>query len=849
MSSRLIVSLSLLIAATTSLCAQVLPFHAYTTRDGLPSNNIRALYQDDQNRLWVGTDNGIAIYDGQTWKTLSMVDGLPSNIINDLEPSLTSPGAVWVGTIGGGVARCADGGCSTIVPGIDEADRIVLSLVETDDRRLWISTIGGVKVLEADTIRWLRRNVRTTDGTVLRRSNTDLVLARGDSILRMDVATSVVRGVRVRKGAGLNVLTVLPSGDIWTGGSDSTVYCLRDTSVVWHGKLPDRPAGFVTDPDGSLWISGEYSLMRLSPDAPDALERYMEPNGLPPYITGPVLVDRESSVWIGTWFAGLLKLSSRTYRSVPFGQRISAAVRGPNMRFWAGIEDGLLEATPDKDGRWILQEVDGKLLGCGSAPAPRLVDGRGRLWVTSSTLQELFCYDIASPVPARPRLLRRFNIRQEFPGRMVMGVFEDKKQRIWIGLGEVGVAILDGATLRTKQLIPRQGTVLRDSRVFHDDARGRIWVGDFTGGLSLIVDGDGDSLRYVKTFTTADGLPHNGIRSLAEDPDGRLWIGTRLGGITRFDGERCVTISQKDGLRSNAGWALAVQGRERIWAGTDFGVEGIDATSMKPFPTLREMQGEKILRMEIAHDSLLWAVTSYALHLYDFRGDRPNAIPPPILITSFRVNGRSRPVTGGQSFSFDENSCAIEYVGVSLRDEETVRYEYRLEGTQEGWQSAGAERTVTLAGLQPGGYTFAVRARNGDGTWSAAPAVLTFTITPPFWRTWWFMSAAGLAALGAVVLSCNVVSVHWRVHGGCRRNFPAASSTPRSRSGNGLRRSCMTVSGRVSSSSRTKRSSVPRSRGGGPDIFRIYRKSPRVPLRRCGRSPTICVRISWTNSA
>ena len=248
MSLRLTLASALLIAATTSLCAQVLPFHTYTTRDGLPSNNIRALYQDDQNRLWVGTDNGIAIYDGQTWKTLSMVDGLPSNIVNDLEPSFTHPGAVWVGTIGGGVARCADGRCSTIVLGVDDADRIVLSLAETDDGRLWISTIGGVKVLEADTIRWLRRNVRPTDGTVLRHSNTDLVLARGDSVLRMDVATSSVRGVRVRQGSGAECVERLPLGRHLDGG-ELTVRCTACATLRWSGM-----ANSLTGLQVSSWI-------------------------------------------------------------------------------------------------------------------------------------------------------------------------------------------------------------------------------------------------------------------------------------------------------------------------------------------------------------------------------------------------------------------------------------------------------------------------------------------------------------------------------------------------------------------------------------------------------------------
>jgi signal transduction histidine kinase len=277
-------------------------------------------------------------------------------------------------------------------------------------------------------------------------------------------------------------------------------------------------------------------------------------------------------------------------------------------------------------------------------------------------------------------------------------------------------------------------------------------VGDFSGGLSLLEDTPGDSVRYARTFTAADGLPHAGIRSMAEGPSGILWIGTRQGGIARYDGSRFTAVSQREGLRSNAGWALAVGGDGRVWAGTDFGVEGINPSTLQPFATLEEMQGERILRMGIVADSMLWAATAYAVHLYDLRGDAPNGIPPPVFITSFLVNGEPQEITSGQTFAHDRNTAAIEYIGVSLKDEEAVRYEYRFGGEDVPLRSSGIQRTVTLAGLAPGAYTFAVRARNGDGVWSAAPAMLSFTIMPPVWRTWWFISAVGIAAVGSVVL-------------------------------------------------------------------------------------------------
>lgn len=732
--------------------AQVLPFRTYTTRTGLPSNNIRALHQDDQNRLWVGTDNGIAIYDGRTWKILSMVDGLPSNIINDLQPSLRRPGTVWIGTIGGGVAASTGGRCTTVVPGTDNADSVVLSLAETDDGRLWISTVRGVKVMEGDTIRWFRRRPGPDEGAVLARVPGGVAIGQGDSLVIVRGHAVAARRLPLRNGREINCMACSPAGDLWVGASDSTLYLLRDTSLLRSVRLPDRPARIALDADGSLWITGEYSLMRLPSDTSAPPERFQEDNGIPPFVTGPALVDREANVWAGTWFAGLLKLSSRSYRAIAPGSRITGAVAAPGLVFWAGVPGGLLRVRPNGSRSWALRTIPEKQLACGPNPVPLLVDRSGRLWVAGSELDQLFCYTGPAAEGMMPVLLRRFSLLQDFRSRVVTGIFEDRKGRIWLGLVERGVVILDGTTLKVRQILQQSGPVLRDSRVFHEDARGRFWIGDFSGGLSLVEEGPGDSLRYIRTFTIADGLPHDGIRSMAGAPDGALWIGTRLGGIVRYDGTRFSTVSQRDGLRSNAGWALAVGADGRVWAGTDYGVEGIDSRTMQPFQTLKEMQGEKILRMGMAESGVLWAATSYAIHLYDTHGDAPGAVPPPVFITSFLVNGTPQPVADGQSFAYDRNTAAIEFIGVSLKDEEAVRYEYRLGGEDAPWHSTGAQYAVTLAGLPSGRHVFSVRARSGDGTLSAAPAVLTFTITPPFWRTWWFLSGIGTLLVGSVVL-------------------------------------------------------------------------------------------------
>ena len=70
-----------------------------------------------------------------------------------------------------------------------------------------------------------------------------------------------------------------------------------------------------------------------------------------------------------------------------------------------------------------------------------------------------------------------------------------------------------------------------------------------------------------------------------------------------------------------------------------------------------------------------------------------------------------------------------------------------LEGADQSWNVPGKQRSVNYASLRPGSYRFLVRALNVNGVPSSTPASLQFTVLPPIWQRWWFVSFAVLALL------------------------------------------------------------------------------------------------------
>jgi signal transduction histidine kinase len=102
------------------------------------------------------------------------------------------------------------------------------------------------------------------------------------------------------------------------------------------------------------------------------------------------------------------------------------------------------------------------------------------------------------------------------------------------------------------------------------------------------------------------------------------------------------------------------------------------------------------------------------------------------------------------TFDHNQNSCTIDFVGISFKDERNVRYQYRMLGHDSTWTKPTKEHSVTYASLRPGAYEFEVRAMNGDGVTSVRPAMISFIIVPPVWLRWWFVFGLALVLASIV---------------------------------------------------------------------------------------------------
>lgn len=116
-------------------------FRTFPGSDAL-NQNVSAIFQDHKGILWVGTQGGLARWDGQIWKMFTRSDGLSASDVRAIAED--REGNLWIGTDGGGLNRLRDGHFISFGKTNGLPSNSIASLYLDNDGVLWIGTSGGL---------------------------------------------------------------------------------------------------------------------------------------------------------------------------------------------------------------------------------------------------------------------------------------------------------------------------------------------------------------------------------------------------------------------------------------------------------------------------------------------------------------------------------------------------------------------------------------------------------------------------------------------------------------------------------------------------------------------------------
>ncbi|MGB9031393.1 MAG: triple tyrosine motif-containing protein, partial [Acidobacteriaceae bacterium] len=373
--------------------------------------------------------------------------------------------------------------------------------------------------------------------------------------------------------------------------------------------------------------------------------------------------------------------------------------------------------------------------------------------------------------------------RPGVPGHHVSTLLEDHAGRLWFGL-EHGLYVEDHGAFRP--ILHSDGSPLGIIFSIAEDAHHDIWVRagpnldrieDFEvrseltspqistsyilaatpdGGIVLgLVDGNLVRYRNGETQTVASDEVGNTrqIHDLIVDPDGTVW-GTTLDELFALRGMTRKNLTVRNGLPCDGIFALVEDDSQAIWLYSQCGLIRIaraelnnwwqhpdsvvhtqvldESDGVQPELTSLKPQTAKTL------DGRLWFANGRLLQSVDVAHPGGNSIPPPVQIESVIADRESYTPREGLRLGPRTRDLEIAYTAFSYVAPQKVRFRYRLEGRDPGWQDPGTRRQAFYTDLGPGNYRFRVIASNNDGVWNDAGAQLNFSIAPAWYQTMWF---------------------------------------------------------------------------------------------------------------
>lgn len=721
--------------------------------DGLPVKIITALTQTRNGYLWVGTQEGLARFDGLKFRVFNKSNSkLGSNNISALHEA--RDGTLWIGTRGAGLFLYQDGGLKPFVHSDSLTSGTVSDIAEAGDT-IWVSTFGGGLN-------------QISKGHVSTITHSDGLLSNDINAIAVDPNGSLWIGTR---GAGLlhyepgqanpfervsmldediSALRLGHRGELWIGTRTGHLR-RRDrsghiTEIVTPEGLNGREIhSLYEDRVGSLWIGSRRGGLHRYRDG--KFEPFNASMGLASDIVNALVADREGSLWIAT-NGGLDRLWNGKF--LPFTRAEGLPVSGA----YSIYEDGQNVLWVGTDGGGVARLKHGEITTFTSdegVPGPYVVSlggtRDGSLWA-GTWAGGLGQYKNGH--------WKTYSTVDGLPSNGVFALYTDSSDNLWIGTQQ-GVARFNDGQFSTYSTA--QGLSSNSITAIAEHNQGGMWIGTYDAGLNLLQGG-----RVVAHYGRAEGIHGDFVLSLYEDTDGVLWFSVREDGLYRLKDGQLTHYSTVEGLFNDGIQQILEDDLGNLWMSTNLGVFWVSKKQLDDYAEgrittitsvvydrsdglkSREMNGGSQPAGWKAHDGKLWFPSNQGIVAIDPAHLGQNKIPPPVVVENISVDGMSISSSakgvihvgrGSQKFEFD-------YVGLSFIASREVHYQYRLEGEDHAWIDADTRRTAFYTNLNPGTYRFRVRAANSDGVWSPGEAVVNFYLEPFLYQQRWFQ---GLIAL------------------------------------------------------------------------------------------------------
>jgi ligand-binding sensor domain-containing protein/two-component sensor histidine kinase len=701
------------------LLAQRYSFVSYSTAEGLPQSQVTSITQDQDGYMWIGTLGGLAKFNGKTFETFTPDMGLFNNKITFLK---MLDKQLWIGHEGG-VSIYKDGKFNSFSFPQEMRNAQVSQILKYQD--LVILSTNGEGLFQWDGNKLVKMTELPIEGERIR----DMAIKGDTYYLGTKTGVFYTKNFKSFKSIpffrGTSISEICRHEDhLLISTYEDGLFEFKENKIKSH-PIPDKNAslGTYVDQSNNLWLRS-YSGIQY--ESKSTIKYINEKTGLPYTEIKTVFQDDEGNMWIGTLGQGLLYFPG--FSIVHFGKN-------------SGLNSELVTNVNQ--------------------------DGKKSIWIGTFD-KGLYHYN-----------QDHFKLIDSDIGSIWASAL-DVDQKDWFG-GQIGLLCIDKATKQKTRLGVEDGLLSNKVSCLKRVSATKMLVAG-SGGIqsynhgvwktlhdnSIQNIGTIRSLIYFQSqlFIATDKgfyvLEKNAVKlvqnfykttfSMVTDDNNHLWLGTEEG-LYRFDGvgKKIKAINYASEPPSRFINFLNIR-NNTLFIGTNNGlflieVNGKGEISQKEQFGIQEGVVSLESNLNSSHfdlDDHFWFGTASGLVRFTLPKSKTTKPAPRIILKKTLVNYKELPTIKNKSylgkFAYNKNNLLFEFDAISFSQPDALSFQYWLEGIQDSWAPPTSNSSSSSTGLSPGTYTLHARVIGFDGDTSKDISI-TFEISPPFYYTWWFITA------------------------------------------------------------------------------------------------------------
>ncbi len=706
----------------------------WTVNDGLPQNNIQAIIQDSIGYIWIGTEAGLARFDGNVFKVFDS-NSTPIMKSNDIIALyLDTNGAIFISTYSGGILKFWQDKFSSLNQELGLDPEITGKLLRDSRGNLWIGTKAGLYRFSAGQL------VRYTIADGLPNDIISCLLE--DNIGTIWIGTyggglsslkgGVFKNYSTKDGLESNTIRCMyfdNNRTLWIGTYGGGINCYKNGSFLPFSKGLNQSDNMIRaileDRSGAIWI-GTYG---------GGLKKFIDKNFLKPeqvkelpskYIW-VLFEDKERNLWIGTKGRGLIQLRPSKFMTYTMADGlpddfVRSVFEDREKQLWIGTNRGLAKIFGNDIA--VYQMRDGLI---NNYVRTIYQDKAGNIWVgTNGGLNK-----------KSKGKWKSFTEQDGLSSNLINVLYENQQGNLLVGTYGGGIDIIKDGVIRQSSL----GSQLPNKIVFDlcETSDGRLWVGT-QKGLACFYQGN------AIDFTGRTSFMQDTVLDIYEDREGTLWIGTYGNGIKRIRNGQVSSFTTEHGLYNDYIYCILEDSKSNFWISSKQGIfslpkisfdnlniDNISVLDVTNYDTSDGLLSNECNGMvqpaawKTVDGHLFFATVKGLVHVDPTHIDK-NPLPPPVIIEEITIDGK--PLSNmSNTFSIPRvKNLMIRFTALSFASPKKMKFSYKLDNFDKNWNIPKNPRlrTASYSNLSPGNYKFTVKASNNDGVWNENGASIEF---------------------------------------------------------------------------------------------------------------------------